>query len=363
VIDEQKTKETASWLAVLQGGSLKRQVAKQIIQRWCLEEERPLAAAFRRPDPELAQELGLSADQLAQLRRAEAQISEQVTLLQGLAGQGIGVLLRNDAAYPESLAHHLPEERLPYLLFYRGELGLLTQPTVGVLGSAAPSVQAQHVATDLARRLAEREQTLVGGYARGIERLVLDAARQERGCTVLVLPMGLRLFGQSHLDIERALREGRALLLSPFPVDAEASEAAALARIPLVAGLCDMIVLIEPDAAPSGWPALEMARAAELPVCVWRGLNPAQIEAWLAAGAAPFEDCPSGMVLVDRSMGLGADENAPPAAEIAPSVGADEPSQAEPLPFDDAESAIKSLERSGRVPEVLARRLRETRWR
>jgi hypothetical protein len=34
----------------------------------------------------------------------------------------------------------------------------------------------------------------------------------------------------------------------------------------------------------------------------------------------------------------------------------------EPIAFHDADSAIETLGRSGRVPEALARRLREAKW-
>ena len=267
-----------------------------------------------------------------------------------------------DAAYPEGLVQHLPEERLPYLLFYRGELGLLTQPAVGVLGSAAPGGEAQRVATDLVHRLVQQGHTLVGGYAKGIDRLVLDHARKEQGLTVVVLPMGIRRFGKSYGGMEQGLREGHVLLLSPFSVDADASDSAALARWPLVTGLSDLIVFIEPDVQPSDWPALEILKAAGTPICIWRSPNLAQSSPWVEAGAACFDDASSGVSLVERSMGLGDEESAPHVAGAASTHPSDEAGNTEPLPFDDAESAIESLSRSGRVPDVLARRLRETRW-
>jgi hypothetical protein len=362
VTEDLRTWETASWLAMLQGGSLRRQAAKQVIQRWCVQAERTLSEAFRLSDAEIVQQLDLGADQLAPLRAAQALVPAQEALLQELAREGIGALTRVDVAYPECLVQHLPEDRLPYLLFCRGELGLLTQPAVGVLGSAAPSGEAQRVATDLAHRLVQQGHTLVGGYAKGIDRLVLDHARKEQGLTVVVLPMGIRRFGKSYGGMEQGLREGRILLLSPFSVDAETSESAALARLPLVAGLSDLIVLIEPEAGPSGWPAMDLVKAAGTPVCIWRGMGPSQSAAWVEAGATCFDDAGSGVSLVERSMGLGSEESAPAEAGAASTHPSDEASETEPLPFDDAESAIESLGRSGRVPDVLARRLRESRW-
>ncbi len=360
--EDLRTRETASWLAMLQGGSLRRQVAKQVIQRWCVQAERPLSDAFRLSDAELAQQLDLGADQLAPLRAAQALIPAQEALLQDLAREGIGALTRVDAGYPECLVQHLPEERLPYLLFYRGELGLLTQPAVSILGSAAPHTEAQKVAADLVHRLVQQGHTLVGGYDKGIDRLALDHARKEQGLTVVVLPMGIRRFGRSYGAMEQGLREGRVLLLSPFSVDAETSESAALARLPLVTGLSDLIVFIEPEAGPSAWPAMDLVKAVGTPVCIWRGMEPSLSAAWVEAGAICFDDAGSGVSLVERSMGLGSEESALAGAGAAPTHPSDEASETETLPFGDAESAIDSLSRSGRVPDVLARRLRETRW-
>jgi predicted Rossmann fold nucleotide-binding protein DprA/Smf involved in DNA uptake len=347
---------------MLQGGSLKRQVAKQVIQHWCVQGERPLNAVFQLSGAELEQELGLSAEQSAQMRAVQAQVPAQATLLRELLREGIGVLTRVDLAYPESLVQHLPEERLPYLLYYRGGLDLLTQPAIALLGSTTPQGGSQQVATDLAHRLVRGGHTLVGGYAKGIDRLVLDTARKAQGLTVVVLPTGIRLFGKSSTGIEQGLQEGHALLLSPFAPDAQASESAAQARLPLVTGLSDLVVLIEPEFGPSGWPTADSLTAAGLPVCIWRGVDTPEITAWVEAGATPLEDAGSGMNLVNRFMGLESEESAPKEAKAAPARPADEPRETEPLPFTDAESAIESLGRSGRVPEILAHRLRKTHW-
>ena len=49
-------------------------------------------------------------------------------------------------------------------------------------------------------------------------------------------------------------------------------------------------------------------------------------------------------------------------AEAAGEADIDALPGVEPIVFHDADSAIEALEQTGRVPEALARRLREANW-
>ena len=362
------------WLALLSAGPLKRQVAKQVIRRWCVEGDRTLASLFEEDAQDLRSYLALSAQQMAGLLSAREQVAQQVALLAEWSRQGVGLVTRCDAAYPESWVERLPEERLPYCLFYRGALELLAEPAFALLGGVQASPEALDVAGQLGRMFALEGQHLLGGYDRGIGRVSLDAALAAGGRVTLLLPSGLAQLSPIPQALDKALRNGQALLLSPYLPDVPCSEALAEARLPLICALSEGLLLIAPDRTPNEWAYGTEGLPADRRTWFWSGADALCTRAWLEAGATPFRDVaemraqmlellgvvpedgpvPSGKADDSEPMSIPRDQ-APQYERQIPYSDTDELSS-----FTDAESAIKVLGRQGTVPEVLARRLRET---
>ena len=84
-------------------------------------------------------ELGLDHDQQQLLRSALTSATEHASTLNGLLVHDIHLLTRADTADPELLPQRLPEDRLPYTLYYRGNLELLCLPGIAVTGALQPS--------------------------------------------------------------------------------------------------------------------------------------------------------------------------------------------------------------------------------
>ncbi|MCD6519220.1 MAG: hypothetical protein J7M05_04780, partial [Anaerolineae bacterium] len=126
--------EAAYWFALLSQEAPARREAKRVIQRWCLEGGRPLSALFSLSEGELRERLALSEGQARRLLAAGARAPQAEATLQTLAAQGVGLVTRDDLRYPEALPQRLPEEWLPYYFFFKGELALLTEPGMALLG-------------------------------------------------------------------------------------------------------------------------------------------------------------------------------------------------------------------------------------
>lgn len=344
------------WLALLGASPLSRQVAKRVIQHWCLQENQPLATLFQLPESELAHGLNLSERDAALLKAVETLVPDQARLLDELARIDVQMLTRVDVAYPETLVERLPEDRLPYLLFYRGNPALLTQPGVCLLGADEPTPQAQGVASRLAETLATDRHHLIGGYAQGVDRTALDVARGNMGRVTMVLPVGIRVFTRVLAALQGDIQAGRLLVLSPYAPDAPLSDAAAAARLTLAAALADALVLVAPSATPSelliGGEVREPGRG----VWIWSGHDDPISAMWREAGAAPFEDADDARAQITALFG------ARPAELDKDGGSIDDLYGVEPIAFDDADEAIEVLGRSGHVPDALARRLRERDW-
>ena len=346
--------EGAYWLALLSGKQIRRELAKRVIYHWCLEYSERLSSLFALDPEALAECCDLQQREAEQILAARVAVPDHVAQLEALASQGVHLLTRADVPYPDVLVERLPEERLPYYLFYAGELGNLTQPGLTIWGAREPAAEAQAIATELAEALAQAEQHLVGGYERGVDRQALDAAREVGGRVTLFLPLGMQPFGGT-LARMADVRRGGTLVLSPYPPETAYSSRLAAARLPLLAALSEVLYLIAPDDAPPVWPWLVDYVRWGGRLYLWRGAEGDMAAQWLEAGAEPFNDAQDGRAQALRL--LGATEEELGVSEIP----LEEPDEEE-LDFalyGSADEALDVLRRSGRVPDGLARRLRE----
>lgn len=90
-----------------------------------------------------------------------------------------------DALYPNAL-YEL--KKPPYVLFYRGNIGLLNKPTVSVVGSRYPSLYAKEMTQKLVYQL-KQDFVVVSGLARGIDTISHESALDF--FTVAVLGCGI----------------------------------------------------------------------------------------------------------------------------------------------------------------------------
>lgn len=341
--------EASHWLAYLSAPELKRSATKQLLWHWCVQGARS-AAGLHTAEEQALTEFGLDAVQLSQLRASQPLVAEQAALLVQLETEGIKLLTRADTAYPETLVQRLPEERLPYLLYYRGNLDLLTLPGIALAGAGQPTEAAQAFAHALIGPLAHLECAFIGGYNKGIDRLCIEAALGIGASCILVLPLGLRAGGKMLPGLEPYISTDKLLVLSPYPCDTVYSEPLATARLPVIAGLSEMLLAIEPDDTPDRW-----VQALQSPLAclgLWVGAAAAKRDLWLALGAITLATVEEAQQEWLKAMGGICPEPAPdqPAARAPVET---------PIAFTDADSAIETLSQSGAVPDVLARRLRE----
>jgi DNA processing protein len=124
------------------------------------------------------------------------------------------ILLWPDPRYP-ALLRELPDA--PSLLYARGNLDLLNNPCLAVVGARACSPKNLHLAHDIARELSACGLTVVSGMARGIDQAAHTGAMREKGRSIAVLGTGLDvIYPPRHKDLYETLA-GDGLLLSEFP--------------------------------------------------------------------------------------------------------------------------------------------------
>jgi DNA processing protein len=151
-------------------------------------------------------------------------------------------LSRRDPGYPSLLAElHDP----PQSLFVRGEIGVLTDPCVAVVGARSCSAYGAQVARTLARELAATGVVVVSGLARGVDGEAHRGALECGGRTVAVLGCGIdRDYPRSHAELARRTVPSGAVV-SEYEPGIEPAPWRFPARNRIIAGLARATVVVE----------------------------------------------------------------------------------------------------------------------
>lgn len=128
-----------------------------------------------------------------------------------------------DAAYPELLKQIADP---PILLYVRGDVGLLAQPQLAIVGSRNASKAGRLIASDFAQYLASVGLVVTSGLASGIDKASHEGAlsalkaqaNQSSGTTIAVVATGLdRVYPAANRDLARQIVESGAMV-SEYPL-------------------------------------------------------------------------------------------------------------------------------------------------
>ncbi|NJN94108.1 MAG: hypothetical protein HC875_08450 [Anaerolineales bacterium] len=371
--------ELIYWLALLNESRLKLNLVKPIIQQWCFGENRSLADLFQLSPWEWSTRFGLSDEDANRAVAAAERLDKQAALVAQWQSQKIEPLIRTDPRYPKRLIATLPGAKQPLILWARGNLNLLNEPGVAVLGGQAPDEATTELIQEVMQTLAAEEINLVSGYGRGLDRATFETMLTiPDGHAVTVLPMGLSAFAKSTAKLEPAIAQGRVTLISPFAPDTPFQEKLAEARNLLIDHLALALLIPQPDddAQVRGTAALERGQ----PVFV--SLNDtAGNRTLIDGGAYLLTDAGEVVEMVQQAIidtvfveeaplpPIGQPAAAAPAPLVplvtpAPAAAALSSDADFSLPVEevepiDSEEALEILSLGGNVPEILRQRLKK----
>ncbi|WP_027107185.1 DNA-processing protein DprA [Ligilactobacillus ceti] len=147
-----------------------------------------------------------------------------------------------DAAYPLKLREIYQP---PLVLFYQGEIALLQQPVLAVVGARKCSAYAQTCLKILLPEVIQKQIVTVSGLARGIDSLVHRITIGQKQRTIGVIGTGLDLFyPREHQSLQRKMMQEE-LVVSEYPLGSGPLKFHFPQRNRIIAGLCDTILLIE----------------------------------------------------------------------------------------------------------------------
>ncbi len=176
---------------------------------------------------------------------------------------GIKPLLLGTDSYPAALLRAVAPERLPPVLYLRGNLLPEEKNSVAVVGTRNPSHLGREAASNFAAYFTMMGIHIVSGLAKGVDTI---AHRENlRIGTVAVLGSGLHgIYPAENAELAEEILEKKGSLLSPFPLGQVPLPHNFPQRNELIAGLSTGTVVIEgketSGAAVTGKQALSMGK-------------------------------------------------------------------------------------------------------
>jgi DNA processing protein len=158
---------------------------------------------------------------------------------------GVSAVLLGQDGYPDCLAQ---TRAAPPVLFLRGPLHLLCQPSLGVCGSRHASEEGLRAARACAEAGATHGFNVVSGYARGVDMASHTAALTHGGNTVIVLAEGIQHFRVRRGEFADAWDPTRAVVVSQFASTQPWNAGSAMARNVVIAELSKALVVVEAGA-------------------------------------------------------------------------------------------------------------------
>jgi len=214
---------------------------------------------------------GVAPDLASRLVRLFHRSTAMAFSVDELDQSGITALTASDTAYPKRLIRRLGT-KAPPLLYVAGELSLLEQAGLGVVGSRDVSAEGGDAAKSAAERAARLGLPVVSGGAGGVDQLAMNAAFQLGGAVVGFLADSL-LRTVRKPDIRNAIRAGAAVMCTPYNPAAGFSAGNAMGRNKLVYAQARATLVVASDSGSGGtWTGAVEALSKNFGrVGVWRG--------------------------------------------------------------------------------------------
>lgn len=182
---------------------------------------------------------------------------------------GIWVLTRSDADYPRLLKQRLRTDAPP-VLFGCGNVRLLNQAGVSVVGSRKASEIDLDYALALGRRIAEAGLSVVSGGARGIDEGAMLGGLRNEGTVVGVMADSL-LQAATASKWRQGLMSNNLVLVSPFYPEAGFNAGNAMARNKYIYCLSQAAAVVHSGSSGGTWNgALENLKKSWAPLWVKR---------------------------------------------------------------------------------------------
>lgn len=162
----------------------------------------------------------------------------------------------------------------PDYLYYRGDISLLKENVVAVIGSREISEWGKAVTKNISRALCRRGKTVLNGLALGCDAVALKEALDCGGKAVAVMPCGLdEVYPKTNRELAEELLEKGGCLVSEYPAGVRPRKESFVARDRLQAMFSGLVIVVESRQGSGTWHTVEYARRYQKMVACYIGKN------------------------------------------------------------------------------------------
>ena len=201
-------------------------------------------------DPDLFLNSGIiNKKQAERLHRVRSDMDRLLLKYEELTASGVSIFTLEDSGYPERLAKISDP---PFILYVRGRLPDDDMPSAAVIGSRTCSDYGISAAEFFSEELSENGVQIISGLAHGIDTAAAVGALRSGHDTFAVLGTGINIcYPKENYPLYRSITgeaEGthnRGGVITEFAPDENALPFHFIMRNRIIAGLCDVLLVIE----------------------------------------------------------------------------------------------------------------------
>lgn len=198
-------------------------------------------------------DFGLQEKEILDLQNAKSGLANLAFLAESLQNEGYELIPITSSRYPLTMKENLKAAHAPALLYVKGNLKILEEKTIAIVGSREASEQSLSFTDNIARMAAREHKVVVSGFAKGVDKQALDSAISSKGRSIIVLPQGIMTFGSGFRQYYKQIVEGDVLVLSIFFPKSPWKAELAMARNPIIYGLAEEIYVAESSEKGGTW--------------------------------------------------------------------------------------------------------------
>ncbi len=140
--------------------------------------------------------------------------------------------------------YHIPDP--PLVLWAIGNLDLLLQPTIAIVGTRKPSLYAQQQTRAITQECLAHGLTVVSGLALGIDTIAQSECVRQEAPTIAVLGSALNcLYPKQHQRTAQQILDQGGLLLSEYPPNTKAESYHFPERNRIISGISKAVLVME----------------------------------------------------------------------------------------------------------------------
>lgn len=155
---------------------------------------------------------------------------------------GIQAVTWNSKIFPRKLKT-LPEP--PPILYFKGDLSLLSRPIISIIGSKDTTAYAKEVTVKLVTDMIKHKYLFIGGLSKGVDTISHKTSLLDQVGTIGILPGGVDIIHPpENLDLARQI-EKQGLLFSEHPVGKRSTQKYAVQTGRLITQMSQACILVE----------------------------------------------------------------------------------------------------------------------